>query len=395
MKILITTDTYKPTVNGVVTSIVSLTNGLEAAGHEVRVLTLSGSAKSYQDGNATYIGSVSVGKIYPGARIKTAMSHRYIKALIAWKPEIVHSQSEFSTFFLAKRIAHLCHAPLIHTYHTVYEDYTHYFSPNIRFGKFMAAEFSRRILTKTQLVIAPTDKVKAMLMRYGVAPPIVTIPSGLLLHQFTNVRSDTRSKIRNQLKIKENEIILLFVGRLAEEKNIEELFGHLSELPSEARLLLVGDGPRKEALRTLAEQENLGSRVIFAGMISPQEIADYYAAGDVFVSASQSETQGLTYIEAMASGLPLLCKKDDCLDSVIQNGQNGFVYDSRSEFAQLAHALCSDISLRKQIGAQAQKDVCTHYSSIQFAQSAMQAYCTAQNHRTETIAVGAVITDKA
>lgn len=135
MKVLITTDWYKPVINGVVTSVLSLADGLEALGHEVRILTLSGTIHSYCEGNVTYIGSVSVGKIYPNARLKTAMTHGYVRDLIAWKPDVVHSQCEFSTFFLARRITQICRVPLVHTYHTVYEDYTHYFSPSISVGR--------------------------------------------------------------------------------------------------------------------------------------------------------------------------------------------------------------------------------------------------------------------
>ena len=140
MKILITTDWYKPAVNGVVTSVVSLADGLAAEGAEVRILTLSSDLHSYTKGNVTYLGSVGVGRIYPNARLKAAPSSRYVQELMKWCPDIVHSQCEFSTFFLARKIAEACRCPLVHTYHTVYENFTHYFSPNVRFGKYMAAE---------------------------------------------------------------------------------------------------------------------------------------------------------------------------------------------------------------------------------------------------------------
>ena len=99
MKILITTDWYKPAVNGVVTSVVSLADGLAAEGAEVRILTLSSDLHSYTKGNVTYLGSVGVGRIYPNARLKAAPSSRYVQELMKWCPDIVHSQCEFSTFF--------------------------------------------------------------------------------------------------------------------------------------------------------------------------------------------------------------------------------------------------------------------------------------------------------
>ena len=168
MKVLITTDWYRPAVNGVVTSVRNLAEGLSALGHEVRILTLSGSIRSYREGNVTFIGSVSVGMVYPNARLRTARGEALVQELADWKPDIVHSQCEFSTFSFAKRITAACGCPLVHTSHTVYEDFTHYFSPNVRFGRFLAAKFSRHVLAQTDAVIVPTEKIRTMLRGYGV-----------------------------------------------------------------------------------------------------------------------------------------------------------------------------------------------------------------------------------
>ena len=132
MKILITTDWYSPAVNGVVTSVLNLRRELELRGHEVRVLTLSQDLHSSVQDGVTRIGSVAAGLVYPGVRLRTALAGRWVRELVEWGPDVVHSQCEFSTFFLARRIAEELNVPLIHTYHTVYEDYTHYFSPSVR-----------------------------------------------------------------------------------------------------------------------------------------------------------------------------------------------------------------------------------------------------------------------
>ena len=127
MKILITTDWYRPVINGVVTSVLNLTEQLEKRGYEVKVLTLSRNCHSYKEENVIYAGSVGMGKIYPQARVKIpVVAREYMEELLAWNPDLIHSQCEFSTFFLAKRIAGELDIPIIHTYHTVYEDYTHY-----------------------------------------------------------------------------------------------------------------------------------------------------------------------------------------------------------------------------------------------------------------------------
>ena len=121
MKILITSDWYLPAVNGVVTSVKNLRRELEARGHEVRVLTLSQNRHSCRKDGVTCLGSVAAGLIYPGARLRTALAGKWVREIVEWGPDVVHSQCEFSTFFLARRIAEELDIPLVHTYHTVYE----------------------------------------------------------------------------------------------------------------------------------------------------------------------------------------------------------------------------------------------------------------------------------
>lgn len=376
MKVLITTDWYKPVINGVVTSVISLLDGLTALGADVRILTLSKDLHSYKEGNVTYIGSIGVGKIYPNARLKAVPSSKYIQDLIEWHPDIVHSQCEFSTFFLAKKIAEACACPLVHTYHTVYEEFTHYFSPSIWFGRYMAAAFSKRILAKTDFVIAPTGKVRDLLQRYGVKTPVEVIPSGLELEQFAVQMDDMeRNTLREKLGIGKEDVVLLYLGRLAQEKNIEELLLLTDRYADpHIKLLLVGDGPYRSVLEEKAAKLRLGERVIFAGMVPLNEVARYYSLGDIFVSASQSETQGLTYVEAMAAGLPLLCRDDPCLLEVVQNGKNGLTYINEDEFRQKLGFLLHDKYARYVLGNAEKKTVFQQFSAIGFAGNVLKNY---------------------
>lgn len=374
MKVLITTDWYRPVINGVVTSVLNLAEGLSVMGHEVRILTLSGSIHSYQEGSVTFIGSVSVGVVYPNARLRTTRGEALVRALIEWKPDIVHSQCEFSTFAFARRIAQACGCPLVHTYHTVYEDFTHYFSPNVRFGRFLAAAFSRHVPAQTDAVIVPTEKIRTMLRGYGVTQPISTVPTGLKLVPFlAPMPRFDRGTMRKKLGLAERDLALTYIGRLAREKNISELLAFLPAAPREVKLLLVGGGPYRHELENEVRMRGLADRVIFAGMVEPAQVADYYKAGDVFVSASQSETQGLTYIEAMASGLPLLCRRDDCLNGVLSPGENGFAYTTEEEFLSEIKALQS-AALRKQLGAAAQMLAAERFSEEGFARAALAVY---------------------
>ena len=231
MKVLITTDWYRPVINGVVTSVVNLADGLQALGHEVRILTLSGTLHSYRAGNVTFIGSIGVGTIYPDARLCPTLGEAgkaLVQSLIDWKPDIVHSQCEFSIFALARRIARASGCPLVHTYHTVYENITQHFSPSIRFGRFLAARFSQHILSQTSAVIVPTEKIRSILQGYGIARPIYTVPTGLKLDAFLMPTPQLpRDMLRAKFGFQEKDLVLVFVGRLAQEKNISELFRFL------------------------------------------------------------------------------------------------------------------------------------------------------------------------
>ncbi len=388
MKILITTDWYLPAVNGVVTSVLNLKKQLSALGNEVRVLTLSNDIHSYVKEDVTYIGSVSAERIYPGARVRSHVAGKAVQELIEWRPDIVHSQCEFSTFHFAKKIAGACNALLIHTYHTVYENYTHYFSLNRRLGRWVVKEFSRKILDNTDLVIAPTEKVRKLLYEYEISSPVSVIPTGIDLTRFQAAPDPNwLNKQKNRLGIPTENKILIYVGRLAKEKNIEELFECRSMLSQKCNipvtLLLVGDGPWRTELENLAEKLNLkpGKDIVFTGMIPAEEVAAYYHLGDIFVSASTSETQGLTYVEALASGLPTLCHEDACLNDVVSDGVNGWQYRTVSEFTEYAEAVLSDTELLHRFASNAAHSA-EKFSTAKFADGMLSQYSAALSARS-------------
>lgn len=335
MKILLTTDTWTPTINGVVTSTVALRTELQARGHEVRVLTLAGSSRTYTEDGVTYLGSLDAGLIYPGARLRAPALNGALHDLAAWSPDVVHSQCEFSTFAPARQLAKTAGAPLLHTYHTVYEDYTHYFSPSRRMGRCLAQLFTRSICAACDAVIAPTQKIQWLLTGYGVRCPVEVIPTGLDLDRFA---AQPDPALRAALDLSSDEPVLLYLGRLAKEKNIAELIGALPQI-DRGVLLIVGDGPERPALEAQAQALGVARRVRFAGMAAPAEVPRYYALADAFVSASTSEAQGLTYIEALAAGLPLLCRDDPCVRTLVTPGQDGWVYRTGAELMALANAL--------------------------------------------------------
>ncbi|MDK2859423.1 MAG: 1,2-diacylglycerol 3-alpha-glucosyltransferase [Sphaerochaeta sp.] len=391
MRILLTSDVYKPTTNGVVTSLVNLQQGLTQLGHEVQILTLSESHTTYYKDGVWYLGSLNSSTIYPGTRVMGTLARGPLKDLITWRPDVVHSQSEFSTFILAKRIAHAVGAPLVHTYHTLYEDYTTYFSPNKRMGQIMAQLFSMHVLAKTDAVIAPTSKIERLLLSYGVEKLIKVIPSGIDLSKFapTSVEDDATSRLREQLGIPKDTQVIVYVGRLAKEKNIDELISNFSTIANNNRmLLLVGDGPERPMLEEQVRTLGLGKHVIFAGMQKQEDIPSFYRLGTVFCSASTSETQGLTYVEALASGVPVLCRKDDCLDDLVRNGVNGWQYRTQTEYQQYLERLLADQELQQRLSVEALSSS-TRYDRMVFAQSVAAVYEALVNGRANVSRISA------
>ncbi len=382
MKILIAADTYLPVINGVVTSFLNLYRELEQMGHDVRILTLSRNHRSYRNGNVWYMGSINLGCVYPDSRFRSFPAVKILDEIVAWKPDIIHTQSELSTWKAAKQISKLTGARIVHTYHTLYEDYTHYFSPNKKMGRFIVARYSQKMLDQADVVIAPTEKVRQLLLEYGVQTPVVTIPTGIELKQFNQQLSvDEKEKLRTQIGIGRDTPLLIYVGRIAREKNIEEIFYLLQNCEnSDINLLLIGDGPYRYALERKADELGLKSRIFFTGPVSPSEISKYYHIGNIFVSASNTETQGLTYIEAMACGLPVLCRKDSCLDHVIINGKNGFQYKTADEFYLILRKLLDDKNYADEIGLTAMKTVQESFSSENFAQQVLRVYKDAMDY---------------
>ncbi len=375
MKILITTDCYLPMVNGVVTSIQHLTKYLSKMGHEVKILTLSRDLHSYVDGNVTYLGSMDADLVYPDARVCLPICNELVENLLEWHPDIIHSQSEFSSYILARRMVHRLNIPIIHTYHTAYEDYTHYFSPSERIGKAIVASASRWLCKNLQAVIVPTEKVRKMLEGYGIGPDgrrVYIVPTGIEASPFED-HSD-RSEIRAQYGVDTDTCLLIAVGRLGKEKNFAELLQYMNLLKEKnIRLMIVGDGPDRQELMKTAERLNLNDRVIFTGMIPHDRVAACYTASDVFVCASSSETQGLTYLEAQAAGLPILCRRDECLKDVVIDGVNGWQYDHFEDFTRYMTELMNP-KLRQKMGYAAHEHMVTCYSAEVFAQRALGIY---------------------
>lgn len=334
MKILLTTDAFYPMINGVAISTDNLYKELKKLGHDVRILTLSHSKKGKVEGDIYYLKAFKV-KVYPDARVKHIIVGELEKSIIDWRPDIVHSQTEFSTLIAARYIAKKSGSVHIHTYHTMYEEYVNYLFKGKLIRPKMVGQLVKLLFNKMDAVVVPTKKMKDYLLKFKVEKPLYIVPTGLDISKFQHKISSTEKEALLEKYELQGKKVLIYVGRIGEEKNIDEVIRFYKAASKEdinLKLMVVGGGPYLSKLKELADELEIHDKVAFTGMIPFEEIYKYYQLGHIFVTSSKSETQGLTYIEALASGVPVICRKDPCVDGLIINGQNGYTYENVDEF---------------------------------------------------------------
>lgn len=337
MRVGIFTDTYLPDINGVVSSVELLRKELEKNGHDAYIIcTYKGINKVKIEGKIIRLPGVEVKKLY-GYALTSPLHFLFIEELKKLKLDIIHAETEFGVGIFANIVASTLNLPLVRTYHTTYEDYTHYL--NFINSKKLDSGLKKLVVTWSKLycdncvkLITPSKKTMELLTSYGVKTPIDIIPNGVELSSFKDENSDPVQikKIKEEVALKEDEKLLVFVGRIAQEKAIDEIIKAFSQVKEEQlkiKLMIVGGGPSLDDLKKLCSDLNLNDYVYFMGKQNFDKVVNYYKASDGFISASTSETQGMTYIEALASGLVVLARYDEVLKGLVKENENGFFFD--------------------------------------------------------------------
>ncbi|CAK8053493.1 glycosyltransferase family 4 protein [Eupransor demetentiae] len=335
MRIGLFTDTYFPQVSGVATSIRTLKDALEAQGHEVYIFTTTDPKidKNTKEEHIYRFSSLP----YFGFKDRRFTFRGLIQAVEISKQlqlDIIHTQTEFSLGLMGKYVARQMKIPVIHTYHTMYEDYTHYVARGMLLKPSAVGPLVKAYLKGMSGVIAPSELVKETLIRYGVENmPIPVIPTGVPVPKLTDHEADLRAKFG----FKPDQPVILSLGRLAYEKNIAMTISAFSELLQsipDARLVIAGDGPARKSLQEQVEDLDLQDKITFAGMVNHDEVYDYYHMANVFVSSSDSETQGLTFIEAMAADRPFVAIHSPYLDNLVDSKAIGTLVDDYDDFLE-------------------------------------------------------------
>jgi 1,2-diacylglycerol 3-alpha-glucosyltransferase len=219
--------------------------------------------------------------------------------------------------------------------------------------------------------------VENVLKDYGLKQEMHVVPTGISLDKHKETMDDSeRLERRRALGIKDDEFVLISLGRLGNEKNTDELirfFANVQKRHKHVKFLIVGDGPNRENLEDLAGKLGVEDKIIFTGMVSPNEVQKYYKLGDLYVSASTSETQGLTYIEASANGLPLLCRRDPCLDEILLEGDNGYTYVNYADFAAKLDLILEDSEWREK-AARRSEVISARFDKVNFGNAVEKLY---------------------
>ena len=382
MRIGIFTDTYTPFINGVTTSVVMLKEALEKKGHVVYIVTVNHEDlhfKYKEDEKIIRIPGVPIG-IYD-YRLTGIYPLKAINKIKKWNLDVIHSQTEFGVGTFARIIAKQFNIPLVHTYHTMYEDYIHYITKGYfnRSSKKLVEYFTLFYCDKTitELVVPTKKTYELFKKKYKVDRNIYIVPTGIDVERFyiENNKIDIDSK-RKEIGIEKDDFVILFVGRIGTEKNLDLLLSSMRSLISiskKIKLLIIGDGPDLDYYKNYVVKNNIDNNVIFTGKVPWEEITSYYIISDVFATASQTETQGLTVIEAMAASLPVVCINDESFVDTVIDDLNGIIFNNRREYKRAISKLYRDRDLLKRLSNQARIAAESH-SSKYFAEQILDVY---------------------
>ncbi len=335
MRIALFTNNYLPFCGGVTISVEALRRGLEARDHDVWVF------------GPRFAGAVDVSpriirypsipaSTYPEFPLAVPYSRRIARLARGLDFDVFHAHHPFLLGPAARRLARRQRRPVVFTYHTRYEKYAHYVPFTPRLVQAAAIALSRRFASRADAVIAPSAVIRDELRGRGVRTPIAVIPTGVDLERF---RPGDREAARRALALDGREAILLYVGRLDREKSVGRVllaFEHVASTIPHARLVLVGQGTEAERLRGVARALAVGDRIRFEGVRPHDALAPWYQAADVFLFASETETQGLVLAEAAACGLPAVAVSAPGCDEVVRDGETGLL--TKSDPRALAEA---------------------------------------------------------
>lgn len=370
MRIAFFTNCYKPLINGVVSSIISLKEAYQRKGHFTYIFAPKVEGYIEQEEYVFRYSSVNLTSRvkYP---IAIPLSLRATRVINQFNPDIIHLHHPFVLSMPAIMYAAKLKIPKVLTIHTQYERYAYYMSP---IPQAITNEAIRRIIfnlaDKVDVITTPSQSMKNLISRYRIKKDVVVIPNAINLSTFHEKDEDKCKILKEHLSLKKEDVVIIYVGRISFEKNIDKMLKALSIVKqrgiNHVKLVLVGDGTAMAHLNTLVKSLGIPELVKFVGAVPNEMVKSYYHISDIFAFTSTSETFGMVIIEALASGLPVLAVKAPGAVDIITDGVDGMlVEDDESEFAARLELLVKNREFRKRLSK--------------------GAFCTAQHYSTDHI----------
>lgn len=388
MRVAIFAETYFPFISGVVTHMQTLKQGLEAAGHEVLIVTLNPKTyKHYVKDGVLYCPAVPLKKIY-GYGVANPVNLRRLAILKKFNPDIIHIHTEFSMGIFAMFAARHLKKPMVYTLHTMYDEYVFYLFPNQKVGnmaKPAAHAYIRKVANTATEVIGPSHKVADYLRRCGVTKQVNIVPNTVDTTAFmqSNVASAQVQAVRDKLGIRDGDVVMCFVGRLGKEKSIDVLIDYFAaacKKDPRYKLFIIGAGPETELLNTQIKTLQLQDQVVLLGRIEHDDLPAYYQAAHLFGTASLTEMNSISLLEATASGLYAVTRFDEQNPDQVEPGQNGDVYTSSIDFARIVHEYAARTEEEKQQLRNNVSAYAARYGKKEFTQKVLEVYAEAALH---------------
>lgn len=342
MRIALFTETYLPHINGVVTHVKILHDGLLQQGHEVLVVTADYQTRHHYIKDGILHCPAIKSKRFYGYGVASPFSRRRLKLVQDFHPDIIHIHNEFgiglSGIFAAKQL----HVPLVYTLHTMYDDYLYYVAPRhlLRAAKKVSHDYFRLLGNAATELTGPSPKCQEYFQQIGVKKDVNVIPNAVELDDFSpdRISAENKAAFRRRYQIPDDVMIACFVGRLGHEKSVDVLLDYWARtITPEDKIMLciIGGGPVQEELEQQAKDLGIGSMVVFTGAVPHDQMPPYYASCDVYVTASLSDTNSISMLEGMATGLPVLRRYDALNENVdqVRDGVNGYIFNSPEEMA--------------------------------------------------------------
>ncbi len=381
MKIGIFTDTFAPEINGVATSCESLFNVLKKQGHDVYLFTTG--KKTFYDANTHIyrIHGLFLKQLY-GYRLVSPLRCKIYKFIKNLHLDVIHINTEYGVGLIGIHSAKKFKIPIAYTYHTNLDDYTYYVTKGIldKQAKKLLSKILKKYCSDVDELIVPSVSTKERLQKIGVKKYFNVVPTGFDFSRFDNlIEPEKIAEIKKTLQISDENKILLCLGRLAKEKSFDVIISNFKAFLDRTKkfnykLLFVGDGPARKSLDKLVDKYHLTSNVIFVGKVPLECVQYYYQLADVYLNASTTETQGLTYMEAMASNLIVLSKKANYLNDIIIDGVSGFYFESNKDFFDKLNIIMNLSKEEADKIRKVAKDKISIYSSEKFYENIMKVY---------------------